>query len=67
MKDVTLETALYLGIELVKMFNGDADAARAHIEEKKAAGKSFDQILDELQAERQQGSKDAGAAIDRMM
>lgn len=59
------ELVAYLILGVVDRL-GSADAARAHINRKKEEDKSFDTILDELEAERQQAADDAHDAVEKM-
>ena len=59
------ELIAYLILGVVERL-GSADAARAHIDGKKAEGKSFGVILDELEAERIAAAGEAHVAVERM-
>jgi hypothetical protein len=59
------ELIAYLILGVVERL-GSVDAARAHIDGKKAEGKSFDVILDELEAERIAAAGEARAAVENM-
>ena len=62
---MTPEVIAYLVLGLVDKL-GSVAAARSHIDAKKADGKSFDQILDELEVERKAAAAEAREAIDDM-
>ena len=61
----TPELIAYLILGLVDKL-GSASAARAEIDSMKAAGKSFDEILDTLEGERIQAAAEAHGAVDKM-
>lgn len=62
---MTPEVIAYLILGLVDKL-GSVGAARDHIDGKKAEGKSFNQILDELEAERNEAAKEAHDAVEEM-
>lgn len=66
MSSITPEFAAYLILGLVDRYQGSTERARAHIEAKKAEGKSFDQILDDMQAESLAAKDEAHKAVDAM-
>jgi hypothetical protein len=61
----TPELIAYLILGLVDKL-GSADAARAEIDSMKTAGKSFDEILDTLEAERLDAAAEAHGAVDKL-
>ena len=65
MSSLTPEMIVYLLLSFVQQ-KGGVDAARLWIEDRMASGKTFDEILDEMQALRRQEAKDAQDAVDKM-
>ena len=59
------EMIVYLALKLVDKL-GSTDAARKEIDAMKAAGKSIDEILDTLEAERIKEGEGAHGDVDKM-